>query len=66
MQAASLASLLQSRPAQCPQHAVDTRGVPEPAEDEACRSPLDCSGNLTQLQNMSEHSNCSTSKCCEL
>ena len=24
------------------QHVVDTRGVPKPVEDEACRSPLDC------------------------
>ena len=41
-QSASLASLLQSKPAQCLQHAVDTRGVPERVEDEVCRLPLDC------------------------
>ena len=41
-QSTSLASLLQRRPAQCLQHVVDTRGVPKLAEDEACRSPLDC------------------------
>ena len=34
-QSASLASLLQRRPAQCLQHVVDTRGVPKPVEDEA-------------------------------
>ena len=41
-QSTSLASLLQRRPAQHLQHAVDTRGVHKPAQDEVCRSPLDC------------------------
>ena len=41
-QSTSGASLLQSRPAQCLQHWDDTRGVPAPVEDVACRSPLDC------------------------
>ena len=42
-QSTSLASLLQHRPGQRLQHVVDTRGVPEPVEDEAYRSPpLDC------------------------
>ena len=41
-QSTRLASLLQCRPAQRLQHVVDTRGVPEPVEDAACRSPLDC------------------------
>ena len=39
-QSTSLASLLQRRPAQRLQHVVDTRGVPKPVEEEACRSPL--------------------------
>ena len=45
-QSTSLASLLQRRPAQRLQHVTDTRGVPKPVEDEACRSRPLSGGSL--------------------
>ena len=41
-QSASLASLLQGRPAQRLQHCVDTQDFPEPVEEEVCCSLVVC------------------------